>query len=100
MNKINPSTVRATSSRKKLIDNGGERFEVRLSPATAANRKQVMSMRKIKLKTELMDTLLEEETNRLRKANEVMAPNSQHENKYYFNTLHVGLRFPTNFNQK
>jgi hypothetical protein len=80
MNKINPSTERATSSRRKLIDNGGERFEVRLSPTTAANRRQVMKMRKIKSKTILMDTLLEEEAFRLRKSNEVKAPSIQREN--------------------
>ena len=65
MKKTNPSTLRAKSSRNKLIKSGGERFEVRLAPTAAANRQQVMSKRKIDSKTQLMDTLLKEEAARL-----------------------------------
>lgn len=67
MNNNKTSTERARDSRTKLINQGGERFEVRLDPSDAIHRQTIMESRGIKKKKDLMSKLLQEEAARLYK---------------------------------
>ena len=61
----NPSTRRVNTSRERLIEQGGERLEVRLQPKAARHQRAIMNARGIRSKTDLIHVLLMEEAKRV-----------------------------------
>ena len=62
-----PSTVRKRNARNRLLEAGGERFEVELDKSQKRMKNAIMKAHKLKHKKDLLVMLIEEEYARVKK---------------------------------